>query len=124
MKRLISVSLRKRKEWNVARPKRYKFTKKKRSRVAVASLLLSGAAIAGFFATLAISVKMKGAASATIGIVGIVLGILGIASLIASIAAVRNEDAFPLLPRISLVVSIIAVVLWVGVYILGFYFWN
>lgn len=108
----------------MARQRQYKFTKKKHSRLGLVSLLFGIGGIMGFILSLIFSARSRGALSPSAGIFGISFFLVSVAGLIMGIVASRDEDKFQVLPRAALLVCIAGALIWVGIYVLGFYFWK
>ena len=106
------------------RQRKYKFTEKKHSRLGAAALVFGLAAIAAFVTILAFSAKSAGTLGAYAGILGIVFALLSLSGIIMGIAAARDEDKFHVLPKVAVLVCILALLIWGAVYVLGFYFWG
>ena len=98
----------------------YKFTEKTHSKrgilvFAVSVLLL---AVYGWFVYMAY--EKADAVSAYHGSVGVIAMLASAVAFGFSITTFKEEDSFRLFPRLSFVTSLLAVVGWIGTYVLGF----
>ncbi|MBQ6442592.1 MAG: hypothetical protein IJJ13_08395 [Lachnospiraceae bacterium] len=96
--------------------RRIQFTEKTQSKRAMIALLLSGGSLAGLILCVGISAKNEGTSSAYIGSAGIFLFLLSLAGLVVSIVSLREENSFPVLPRVSCFLSVLVCAAWVGLY--------
>ncbi len=101
------------------RKRRIQFTEKTRSRRAMIALLLSGGSLLGLVICVGISAKSAGTSSAYIGSAGIFLFLLSLAGLIVSILSLREENSFPILPRVSCFLAAVICAAWIGLYAWG-----
>ena len=102
------------------RTNRLQFTEKKHSKRALIGLLLAAASLAGLVILLAISTVSHGESSAYIGSGGLYFLLTGIIALYFTVPTLRDENSFPTLPRIGTAMSVIACLLWGGLYAWGF----
>ena len=100
--------------------RRYKFTERTHSRRALIAIALAGGSIAGLVALVFIAAQSHGGASAYVGSAGLFLLLVGIAGLVVAIGSLREEDSFPVLPRISLALSALSCGAWIALYAWGF----
>ena len=100
--------------------RRFKFTEKTRSKRAVLALIISGISFLGLCLCIGVSAKNEGTSSAYIGSAGIFLLLLSIAGLVVAVTSLREENSFPVLPRISFATSMVVTVAWVALYAWGF----
>ncbi len=99
--------------------RRIQFTEKTRSKRAMIALLLSGGSLLGLALCVGISAKNEGTSSAYIGSAGIFLFLLSLAGLVVSVISLREENSFPILPRVSFFLSAAACAAWIGLYAWG-----
>ncbi len=99
--------------------RRIQFTEKTRSRRAVIAMILSGGSLLGLALCVGISAKSEGTSSAYIGSAGIFLFLLSLAGLVVSILSLREENSFPILPRVSCFLSVVVCAAWIGLYAWG-----
>lgn len=102
------------------RANRLQFTEKKHSRRALFGLLLAAASLLGLLLLVIISAGKHGECSAYIGSGGILFLLLGLASLFLTVPTLRDENSFPLLPRIGSLLSFLSCLIWAGIYVWGF----
>ena len=98
----------------------YKFTEKTHSKRAIwtfagASVLL---AVYGVFVYMAY--KGNGGLNMYFGSVGVIAMILSLVNFGFAITTLKEEDSFMIFPRLSTVASTLAVVEWIGTYVIGF----
>ncbi len=97
------------------------FTNKKQSKMGMISL--AGSAVSFFWLAYAIvqaSRQCDQLGNVTGGI-GVLVLLLQLAVLITAVRANREEDVFPGIPRIALVVAVLLLLLWLMIYGLGIY---
>lgn len=98
----------------------FKFTEKTHSKKAVAALTVSIGMIIMYVAFLALAYRGSGNLSAYYGSAGVLAMLVSFITLIFSIQSLFEENSFPFFPRLSLFSSLLALVCWVGTYVLGF----
>ncbi|MBQ4293874.1 MAG: hypothetical protein IJT05_06890 [Lachnospiraceae bacterium] len=106
------------------RNRRYKFTQKKHSKLGLVAFFFGIGGLLGFVLALVFSARAKGTMSPAAGVFGISFFLVSLAGMIMGIVASRDEDKFQVLPRAALIISIAGMLIWIGIYILGFYFWG
>lgn len=102
------------------RKKRFKFTEKKHSKRGIISFALAIVLIIVYIVFITLSYRMQGNLSVYFGSVGVLCMFLSVFNLIPIIIGMRDENSFPLYPRLGLIVDLVAIILWVGTYIRGF----
>ncbi len=100
---------------------KYKFTEKKHSIRGIVSMLVSIFTMAGFAMMVENSVAHQGQGSVYLGVGGMFCMVAALVALFFSIEAVREEDTFRILPGVGLFISILASVLWVGIYAISIF---
>lgn len=98
---------------------RYKFTEKKHSRCGIMALLLSILLMGLYISIILYSFVQQGNVSMYIGSVGVVAMLLSVTGFGLSIKSCREEESYPLFPRLSLVWSMCSLLLWFGTYMFG-----
>ena len=102
------------------RRKSYKFTEKSQSTKGIISFGIAVVSMILYLVFVFLSFKKAGNLSAYYGSVGVLAMLLSVVTLIVSIASLREEDTFKLFSRLGIGVSILAVLLWGGTYVMGF----
>ena len=102
------------------RTNRLQFTEKKHSKRALIGLLLAMASLAGLVILLAVSTARGGESSAYIGSGGLFFLLTGIVALYFAVPTLRDENSFQTLPRVGTALSVVACLLWAGLYAWGF----
>lgn len=74
----------------------------------------------GLILLIVLSMKNHGTSSAYIGSVGIFLMLMGVVGLILAIVSLREENSYPLFPRLGLILSAVTSALWGVLYAWGF----
>lgn len=100
--------------------RKFKFTEKTQSKRAAVAIILAAVSLGGLFLLIYGAVQSAGTGSTYIGSAGLFLLLVGIAALYFAIGSLREENSFPLLPRIGMVLSVIACGLWIALYAWGF----
>lgn len=102
------------------RRERFKFTEKKHSKlgIAVFAIALVLVVLYGVFVLLAF--RGDGGLSAYFGSVGVFALVASLCCVGFAGKSLREEDSFMLFPRLALVASVLAVVCWLGTYVMGF----
>ncbi len=102
------------------RMNRLQFTEKKHSKRALIGVVLAAVSLVGLIILLAVSTAKHGESSAYIGSGGLFFLLVGIVALYFAVPTLRDENSFPILPRIGTLMSLIACLLWAGLYVWGF----
>lgn len=102
------------------RRNRYKFTEKTHSKKGIAAFAAALVILALYIGFLTLAFYGNGNLSAYYGSAGVLAMLGAVATVVLSIQSMREEDSFQLFPRLSLIVSILASVCWIGTYIMGF----
>lgn len=100
--------------------RKFRFTEKTRSRRAVLAILLAALGLGGFAALIYLAVVRRGSLSAYIGALGLFLLLISVLAFFVAVGAVREENSFQTMPRIALILSASASVLWILLYAWGF----
>ncbi|SER91562.1 hypothetical protein [Lachnobacterium bovis] len=101
--------------------KKFKITIKKQSKNAMLSLGLSFILLVLFGAFIYVSFKSKGQLSTYFGSMGVLAFLATFFSLYLSIKSFFEDDVIKIIPRISLALSLLALLCWGGTYGLGFF---
>ncbi|MBQ1802429.1 MAG: hypothetical protein II013_05465 [Lachnobacterium sp.] len=101
--------------------KKFKITIKKQSKLAMLAIGLAVFLLGLFFAFIYVAFKANGQLSAYFGSVGVLALIGTFFSIYLSIKSFFEDDVIKILPRISLAISILALLCWGGTYGLGFF---
>lgn len=102
------------------RRNRFKFTEKKHSKKGFITFVLAAVLLFIFDMFVYAAFKNEGMLSAYFGSAGVFAMLASIVVFFFSIQSIREEDSFPLFPRISVVVSTITMLCWIGTYVHGF----
>ena len=98
--------------------KRYVFTSNRHSKKGMMAFVFGMISLISFFLAAGISIAEE-AKTDRMGGVGFFASIYAFAGVILGVAALRENDVFPLLPRLGFVISVIAFLLWTGVVYVG-----
>lgn len=101
------------------RRKSYKFTEKSQSMKGIVSFGISVISVLLYLIFVFLSFKQEGKLSVYYGSVGVIAMILSVVALIVSITGLSEEDTFKLFPRLAIGISVLAVILWGGTFVLG-----
>lgn len=102
------------------RRERFKFTEKTHSKKGIISLAVAGVFLVCYIVFLVFAFRRDGTLSAYYGSAGVLLMLLSVLNLVFSIQSLFEEDSFQLFPRLSLVISLLAAICWIGTYVMGF----
>ena len=91
----------------------YKFTEKKHSRQGILATILA-------LALLELAFRGGGSLSPYYGSAGVVAMIATFVVLVIAGKSLREEDSFPLFPRLGLGLTLLDMVCWIGTYTWGF----
>lgn len=97
----------------------FKFTEKKKSIRGAVSC--GGAVLSLILLAVMITeaVGMAGNGGGYLGSIGVIALFIGVASFIEAVQAVQEKDTFRTLPYAGVVLSAVATVLWIALYLLG-----
>ena len=98
----------------------YKFTEKSHSAKGLISFGASVVWVLLYLIFVYLSFRKEGSLSTYYGSAGVIVLILSIVTLTLSITDLMEEDSFKLFPKLGVGISVLAVLLWGGTYILGF----
>ncbi len=101
------------------RPSSYKFTEKSQSKKGIVSFSIAVVLVLLYLIFVFLSFQEAGNLSTYYGGVGVLAMIFSIVTLIISITSLLEEDTFKLFPRLAIGTSLLAMLLWVGTYVLG-----
>lgn len=97
-----------------------KFSKKKHSKRGMLACFLAAASIFVLIYLIFEAFIQKGSASVYFGSAGILALAVAVAAVVLAVKSLREEDVFRGLPITSMLLSILAMVSWLGLYALGF----
>lgn len=103
----------------IRRRKRFQFTERKHSKKGIIASVLSAAVLAAYGVIVTQAFRTDGSLSAYYGSAGICLLAVSIVLVVLAGQSLTEEDSYPLFPRLSLILSILAVVCWGATYALG-----
>ncbi|MDD6039537.1 MAG: DUF6142 family protein [bacterium] len=102
-----------------------KFTNKKQSKLGVISLVFSILSITGLFHGLRMAFRMGENSGRLFGSIGMFAFLLEIVAFMIGIRSLKEEEVFRGIPKASVVVSVIILLLWIALYGFGIYVtWN
>ena len=104
----------------MGRRKSYKFTEKSQSVKGIVSFGIAVVSVILYLIYVFLSFKQAGNLSVYYGSMGVIAMIVSLVALIASILSLKEEDTFKLFSRLGIGISLIAVLLWGGTYVMGF----
>ena len=99
--------------------RRYKFTEKTWSKRGIVALIMALLSLIGLVAMAISSFQSAGNLSVYIACYGILAWMLAIVALVLAIRSLKEEDTFRMIPYISTVISVLAVLAWSAIYIGG-----
>jgi hypothetical protein len=67
-----------------------------------------------------LSFRHQGKLSTYYGSAGVMAMLLSVVVLVIAAGSLKEEDSFPLFPRVGLGLSLLAMICWIGTYALGF----
>jgi uncharacterized membrane protein len=100
-----------------------KFTNKHRSRWGIHSLLLSFLSLGWLIYAVCCAYVLSDRSPNLLGGLGVLALLLSLRALVLAARALKEEDVFRGLPKVSLAAALLILLLWVLVYGLGFYVW-
>ena len=98
----------------------YKFTEKTNSRKAFVSLGMAAVSILVYVIFVLLSFNESGQLSTYYGSAGILALLLSLSAIVLAIQSMLEEDSFKKFPRLAILFSIIAVLMWGATYGMGF----
>lgn len=98
----------------------YKFTEKKHSKKAIAIWLTALLTLVAYLLFVFLSYKAAGQLSTYYGAFGVLIMLMAIVVMCLSFTTIKEEDTFQLFPRMAVVTSVLATLLWTGTYIGGY----
>lgn len=98
----------------------YKFTEKKHSKRGMLACFLAAASIFVLVWLFIISFRQDGNGSVYLGSAGILALFIAAAAFVQAVKSMREEDTFRRIPVSSVILSLLAAGLWIGVYVIGF----
>lgn len=98
----------------------YKFTEKTQSKRGIAGFAIAAVSIGIFVYVVWNSFSRDGAGSMYLGSAGVTSMILAIVAAVLSVMSLREEDSFKLFPYLAVISSGLALVTWIGLYVMGF----
>lgn len=102
------------------RRERFKFTEKTHSKLGIITSAVSLFLIIIYCVFVMLAFRRGGELSTYFGSAGVVAMIGAMGCLGFSVKSLKEEDSFVLFPRLALIFSVLALVCWVGTYIMGF----
>lgn len=97
----------------------YKFSEYRHSKEGIAGLILGLVSFVLFIICIRMSYNNQGAASIYIGGVAIDAMVVDIVAIVFSVRGYRDEDVYKFFPKLGLFTSIITIILWIAVIVLG-----
>lgn len=97
----------------------YKFTERTHSGKGIAGLVLSLLSLAGGVALVAFSFSQRGRAGSFLGSAGMLLFLAAVVAFGLSISGLHEEQKYRTFPALALFFSLVALVAWSGVYVVG-----
>lgn len=102
------------------RRNRFKFTEKKHSKKGIITLLCASVLLIIYLVFLKLAFNSKGTLSQYYGSAGVFAMLCSVVVFVFAVQSTKEEDSFPLFPRVSFGVSLFTLVCWMGTYIYGF----
>lgn len=97
----------------------YKFTEKTQSKRGIAGFSIAALSLGIFAYVVWNSYNHDGAGSMYLGSAGVASMILAIVAVVLAVMSLKEEDSFKLFPYLAIVSSVLAVVTWIGLYVMG-----
>ncbi len=97
----------------------FKFTDRHRSKSGIAAFILGVLCLLGFPALIFVSVSVKENSPLWVGALGIVAALVGVNGVILAFFGLRHKDTYKGFPVLGMLVSLLGLCLWAGVYMLG-----
>ena len=101
------------------RRNQFRFTGKSHSQKGIAVSIASLLSLIVYAVFVAMSIKNQGTLSMYYGSVGVFWIVESFLAVIFAIQSIREEDSFPLFPRLGIVLSMLSFLIWGGTYGLG-----
>ena len=101
------------------RRNQFRFTGKSHSKKGIAVSFASVVSLVVYAVFVAISINNQGTLSMYYGSVGVIWIVESLLAVIFAIQSIREEDSFPLFPRMGMVLSVLSLLTWAGTYGLG-----
>ena len=98
----------------------YKFTEKTHSKRAIGSFFGGSVWLGLYIAFVYMAYKGDGGLNMYFGSVGVIAMIFSIVAFVLALTTIKEEDSFAFFPRLAIVSSFLAVVSWIGTYVIGF----
>ena len=98
----------------------YKFTEKTQSKRGIAGFVIAAISIGILAYVVWNSYSHDGAGSMYLGSAGVTSMILTIVAVVLSVMSLKEEDSFKLFPYLGTICSGLALITWIGLYIMGF----
>ena len=98
----------------------YKFTEKSQSKRGIISFAIAVILVLLYVFFVFLSFQAAGTLSTYYGSVGVLAMLASVVTFVFSITSLFEEDTFKLFPRLAFVTSFLAVVCWLGTYVIGF----
>ncbi len=98
----------------------YKFTEKSHSKRGIITSLVAIVLLAIYGGFIYMAYQGNGGLSMYFGSVGVIAMILSVINVGFALTTLKEEDSFMIFPHIAATTSVLAVVCWVGTYMLGF----
>ena len=92
--------------------KKYRFTSNRHSRRGMLALIFGGISLVSFFLANVITIRNTEQMAERMGGAGFFATVFGIVGMVLGLISLKEEDVFPILPRIGFAVSLISVLLW------------
>jgi hypothetical protein len=108
---------------NMFARKDVKFTNKHRSRWGIHSLILSLLSLGWLIYAICRAYVQGNQSPNLLGGLGVLALLLSLRALVLGIRALKEEDVFRGIPKVSLATALLILLLWALVYGLGFYVW-
>lgn len=99
---------------------RFKFTEKKHSRKGIACLAIASILLVIFIVFLEMAYSNSKAVNTYYASAGVFVMLCSIVVFVFSAQSIKEEDSFPLFPRLSFGISLLTMICWLGTYINGF----
>ena len=97
----------------------YKFTEKTHSKRGIISLSISAVLVLLYVVFVFLAFRGAGTLSTYYGSVGVLAMLISVGALVISIMSLFEEDSFKIFPRLGFMASVLAVVCWLGTYVMG-----
>jgi hypothetical protein len=82
--------------------------------------LLAGLLLVWYLVFVDLSFRQDGTLSAYYGSAGVMAMLLSAVVLVIAAGSLKEEDSFRLFPRAGMLLSVLALICWIGTYALGF----